>query len=491
MFRNTIAETPFTNNIADECFPNITGESYRGDTTFVASLRALVAPRIPEGESIQLMYTSSDYDASSIQRGYKRTTNCVYEDEYHSDGDIVIHSFDNNEENNKAWLDKMKDCFVKAYPEFILVEKLEIFFSQTFYTLCFINPEHRRVVIFCDALEPKLMHYLQLSIPIILPWYFGEGKEIDKWGAEYELLYSFKEKTPDRYLELMAKLAEPYDFRAAKIKTLLRDFETRYERAERENIRIQINSIINDIDSYNRAIGDLLRRKRDKEIRLMGLDTKIGEDGEQSEIMDFFLCNKNISLDSVSDNGDMYFTVKGYLENFEDEAAERYISNDTSYIYRPNGRVCNNYIEHDDMKLLMTALFVDQTLRMRVCSKYRFNINGNVTGLAQADYPPEYNTYMPNPHIDYYHCLGGYQKLINEMLADNNYIGAITQCIASCQSINFHDSPVMENFMRNIYGIPTHTVTNHCIELPNGEVVDPSGAIEWLKAQEQEAREDE
>ena len=58
---------------------------------------------------------------------------------------------------------------------------------------------------------------------------------------------------------------------------------------------------------------------------------------------------------------------------------------------------------------------------------------------------------------------------------------------ASCKSLNFGDSPVMSEFMRQMYGLTDTTLTNNrCIELPNGRVVTPKEAIEYLKSQKEE-----
>ena len=73
----------------------------------------------------------------------------------------------------------------------------------------------------------------------------------------------------------------------------------------------------------------------------------------------------------------------------------------------------------------------------------------------------------------------------------NDYIGAIEQCSASCKSLNFNDSPVMQEFMRRMYGISDYqdNINTRCIELPDGTVVTPVDAINWLKAQEVQADE--
>ena len=63
----------------------------------------------------------------------------------------------------------------------------------------------------------------------------------------------------------------------------------------------------------------------------MGLKAKIAEGGE-SEIMEYFLCNRHLILERVT-NTDMYFAVKDYLEYFDSDMAERIIRNHNSFAY--------------------------------------------------------------------------------------------------------------------------------------------------------------
>ena len=136
------------------------------------------------------------------------------------------------------------------------------------------------------------------------------------------------------------------------------------------------------------------------------------------------------------------------------------------------------------MKKLMYAIFIDQTLRIKLCSAYKFYLNGNVEGLSGHRYGYEFRECTPNTHIDRYSCLGNYQRVINECLRRNDYIGAIEQCVASCKSLNFADSTVMSEFMSRLYGISNYDVNIKCIELPDGRVVEPKDAIAWLNEQE-------
>lgn len=493
MFKSVITSTPLVSDAANSFFQHITGDSYNRDTTFVSTLRALVAPRMTNGEKLNLIFTSSSYTVREVSNNSTdRVINaiCSNSPALNREAQIQIHNFSSStQEDNIACMELMKSSFEQKYDGWHRLAKVTDFFRKTFYVLCFINPDLKSVYIFADGLNMQRMHYLQCSIFAFLPWYFDPAKGVSE--LEMELINSLREKKSDKYEECIAKIASQYDFRTQKIRNLLAGFETRFERVECERIRNEIMSLINQIEDYNNAIGGYLRQKADKEIRLLGLETKIQQgESEDSEIMEYFLCNDKLVLEEVTDRY-MVFSCMGYVEYFDEDMAKQMIDNKRSYVYRPNGRMCNNYIPEDDMKRLMYALFIDQTIRMKFCSAYQFELDGNVQALSGHHYGYEFRECTPNTHIDRYSCMGNYQRAINELLKNHNYIGAIEQCVASCRSLNFADSTVMQEFMRRLYGLSDYNVNIRCIELPDGRVVEPKEAIVWLKEQEGEGEPNE
>lgn len=490
MFKQVIRSTQLTTDAANSFFQHIYGDSFQYDVSFISTLRALVAPRMKEGESIALSFYQSNYSASQLGNySAKNAVRDVCDLEYCDPGRIIIHNFYNtSQDSNYAWMELMKSTFTSVYPDWHRLDKVTDFFKKTFYALCFINPEKKSVIVFVDNMDIRKMHYLQCSIFAFLPWYFDPKLGVSK--VEMELIESLREKTPTKYEDCIARIAEQYDFRTARIRQLLAGFETRYEVMECDKVRREIQSCIEYIDSLNNQIGDYLRAKNECEIRLLGLEAKIANGSEESEIMDYFLHNNKLVLESVN-NDSMVFVVKTYLEYFDEDLAERVIRNETSYVYRPNGRGCNNIIPAEDMRMLMTAIFLDQKLRIRFCAAYKFNMNGSVSAVSRYGFGAECRDCTPNTHIDRFSCLGNYQRSINELLKHHDYIGAIEQCSASCKSLNFNDSPVMQEFMRRMYGISDYqdSINTRCIELPDGTVVTPVDAINWLKAQEVQADE--
>lgn len=84
-------------------------------------------------------------------------------------------------------------------------------------------------------------------------------------------------------------------------------------------MRQEISRIDSSIEDFNQTIGELLKKRNDSCIRLMGLETKIASaQDDDSEIMDYFIRNANLVLEYVNDTS-MVFCTKGYLEYFDSE----------------------------------------------------------------------------------------------------------------------------------------------------------------------------
>lgn len=487
MFKQGICDTQLTTDAANEFFRHINGDDFQGDVTFVSTLRALVAPRMKEDESLSLKFWTSAFSSETLNNltvreaveyicGGKGLKGAGHENQ------IDIFNFCHPcQTDARAWMELMKSTFTKVYHGWSRLEKITDFFNKTFYVLCFINPEKKSVVLFVERMNLRIMHYLQCSILAFLPWYFDPIAGVSE--IEIELIRSLSEKTSTKYEDCISKIAEQYDFRAMFINRLLSGFETRFEVEECDRVRGEIQNCIASINRTNDEINRLLNIKNDCEIRLLGLETKIANSSDESEIMDYFLRNDNLVLEDVI-NTSVTFIVKTYLEYFDEDLAKRVIDNEYSYIYRPNGRSCNNIIPDEDMRMLMSAIFLDRKLRIKFCAAYRFEMNGTVRPLSNYNFGSKCRDCTPNTHLNRFGCLGNYQRTINELLTHNNYIGAIEQCSASCMSLNFNDSPVMQEFMRGIYGISEWRTNNRCIELPDGTVVNPTEAIKWLKEQE-------
>ena len=320
MFRQKVCQTMMTSEAADNFFQHITCESWDGDVSFVSTLRALVAPRMQYGEKIDVRFTETTFTSEQVATISARTViRAIFRDEWES-GTIVIHNFRNSsQENNYANLDLLKSQFECIYPEWHRLDIITDFFRKKFYALCFIQPETKRVALFIDNLDLSKLHYLQCAILAFLPWYFDPQKGVTE--DEMALIQSLRDGFPAKYEEYITKIAAKYDFKADYIRKLLSGFETRFERAKCEEFRNSIATIDSEIDRLNTMISDLLRQRKESECTLCGLELKIEQDSDgDSEIMDYFLSNNALSLETVTDLN-MVFVVKANCEYYDEDMA--------------------------------------------------------------------------------------------------------------------------------------------------------------------------
>lgn len=476
MFKNSVNTTPLTSDAANMYFRNVTGETYGSDNTFLATLRALVAPRLPEGESVHLSFGRSDYSATKISdTPAGRMVHLICDDIPGGNGQIYVHNLANRDEaNNVANIELLKRQFCETYAGWQYLDKITAFYQKSFKVACFINHDTKSVALFVEQMNLQKLHYLQMSTLAFLPWYFNVEQGMDE--VEMEMVRSLRERNSATWEKCIEKLAQRFDFEAGRIKYLLDDFETRYERAERDRVRNSIRDVDRRLSDIDRQFAEYLRQREDMNIRLLGLERKIQEGGP-SELLDYFLCNRKLYLEDVSESS-MSFAVRDYLDYFDEDAAKIYIGNKSGYFYHR----CNRNMTEEDMEKLLTAIFIDQTLRIRFCAAYQFDLRGSVSARGRHHFGMEFNEYRPNPHIDEYSCMGNYKRVINDALLKRDYITALEQCIASAKSLNFHDNPVMENFVSQF--TDDGGTSYKAIELPDGRVVAPRDAIKWIHEQE-------
>ena len=213
---------------------------------------------------------------------------------------------------------------------------------------------------------------------------------------------------------------------------------------------------------------------------MAGMRQKLEENnGDDSEIMEYFLRNKNLTLIDSS-GATVDFIVKAKLEYFDPEMAENAINNNSSLLYSRGGSM-----NREDRKLLYRAIFMDNTVKVNVCAAFKLSIGGGVQTRGHYPFGEDFNGYMPHPHIDEYNCMGDYVRIVNELMQRHDYIMAMEQCIASARSLNFADSTVLGHFIGLLMSGDNRA---RCLELPDGKIVKPEEAVKWLKEKKSDAK---
>lgn len=484
MFKDRIPQTSFTTEIANEYFKEkIYGYGWQDDMSFLTTLRVLLGNKINEDDYLKINHLSANLrrnPAGSVTNEFMKYDIAPYENT------LTIMNYYGTSGTDLD-IDSIKNAMI-AYPQFCELENVEILFKKNFKVTCYINEEKKSAVIHILDLDLKKYHLLQCAILGILPWY------ADKDGIseeDRELLYSLREKTPDKYLNLIEEKAKEYNFKELFIRKKLHGIEAAGERRMLQQLKITIDQVQRDIRSYMERISEKITNLRDYQTRVMGLEIKLNSsDSEESELMKYFLVNSKLGLSTVYD-GELTYTVKDYIRYFDETQAKKYIENKASYFYKYCGKQTPvGVLSKEEVQRVMTAIFIDQELKIKACSAYRMDLTRNtVRAVGGFEYSTEFDRCMPNPHIDAYECVGNYLQVFAEAFIEGNYIGVIENTISSAISLNLADAPVMDKFMYYIFGFEnSNTPTNRekCIELPNGMSVNIKDAAEWLKENENE-----
>lgn len=478
MFSQKINDSPFTTGDANGFFKGRIDQFNSGaDQSLLSTLRALLYKRI-KSDTIFVKYSRSAFSKGDVEGvNIETLTRYTISGELPEVSNMLfVHNVDGVAVDRNATLKLFREEFVNYYGVhgFERVQKVTDFFRRSFEVMCFVNPKTKTSVLIVDRLTMRKLHAVQAAVFAFLPWYFDPEGGISE--DEKDLIQSLREKTPDKYNEVLKRMFAKCDIRAEIIKTKLTGFEERYMEREIERLQSFVNDRNAKIDSMIRSIAEY---SNDINVNLVALSSLKEEvDNPRNEVMDYFLHNKNLILIEVH-GSQLTFGVKTKLSYFDEEFARKIIDKPQSVIYRYVGA---GGIDRDAYAGLMRAIFLDQTLKINMCAKFKIQIGGEIIAVDGALYPEsEYAGYTPNPHLHHYGCLGNNRAHIAQCLKNNNIIGAIEQCCAAASGLNLTDSTVIEHFMKTL--CTNRARINHCcIELPDGNVVTPKEAIAWLNS---------
>ena len=482
MFKTEISSSPMMNEPANTLMNNIRGDRFMGDCSFIVTMRSLLYNRVPKDESIIFKVSRSDYTAEDVGRTRKRDmvkNICNHNGQIGNKGTFALHYFSNmNNAYNTACFNVIAEEFENTYPGYKKLELITVFYKKAFPVVCFINEELKSVALFVEQMDYRRFHYLQCAILPMVPWYFDKAAGITP--EEKALVESLAGNSPDVYKDCVAKIYETFDFRSELIRQQLGGFELRFIKDALDASEGQYRDIAARIADFNRRLDEELAKMTDMNFRISGMRQKLEEGkDDDSEIMEYFLRNKNLSLISCSGSR-IDFIVRTKLEYFDPEMAEGAINNNNSLLYTRGGRV-----GREDRKMLYKAIFLDGTISINVCAAFQLSIGGGVNARGHYNFGEDFNNCMPHPHIDEYSCMGDYTRIINELMQRHDYIMALEQCIASARSLNFADSTVLGYFIRVLMDEDDRA---RCLGLPDGRIVKPSEAVKWLKEKKADAK---
>ena len=211
MFRKNLNNLTLASDVAGEFFPNISGDTWREDGSFIATLRATLAGRIEASESVQVVTMATTIPVGDIKDSIENTIESSIGFKIKS-GIILLLSV-GEEETIEALKTKI------TAGSFKFDEKATYFFRNHMSMAAFVSTDLKSTVIVVRGIDFAKYHLLQTITPRYLPWYFDK---LPKDDPLLKIFKSLQESTSDEYEALMFEVAKKYDFRTAKIKVLLK-----------------------------------------------------------------------------------------------------------------------------------------------------------------------------------------------------------------------------------------------------------------------------
>lgn len=460
MFSRNIStgDTLFASEDANATMSRIKVRSERLiDQSWISTLRAILIPRTTENEELEVFFIF--HKTQSTVNLFEAENTLVITSLPLSDASELAARYSNTE----GW---------ESVPQ------ITDFYRKNFYVKGFINREKRAATAIAANLTMEAAHYLQCSIPKLLPWFF-ENTELSE--QEIKLFTALSRKRgADEYIRCLNEMAKEYNFHIMKTRRMLNKFQERSLEIERGILKDKIVRYRHDIDGCKEKISNILSLMNECNLKLLGLNSNA--ENTTDELIDYVLCNSHIEINQATPTSkELQFTCKDYVTYFDEELAKKIIENSNSVIYGAYEE-CRQHFSKEDFETLMKAIFIEKKLKLRFCASYTYRLNDLVYGNKGATYSHECaELYLPNPHIQRYACLGSYENILAELAMENNTIGILEQCVASCKSFSFDDPYVLYEFAKDI-----RNTNAKCIETQTGESLTPFDAIRFLQQDEQE-----
>lgn len=489
MFSKEISGLTLTNGIASTLFQNITGNKFRSDESFVATLRALLHSRVPKEESVTLQYSSTDYSAGQLSdsaprdcvRAFIQDTNITYGE----NGILLIHSFEGrSEEDNTACFKVLDEGVPKAVKGFKPLDDLSNWIETTakFRAKVYINEERRCTIVFTEKMNTKRWHMLESLVTRYFPWYFGPNPLNEE---ELDLVKTLTKRYAPNYEAAIEAFSKKFDFRSQIVRSKLTGFETQFDRQKLENVRSNIRSVDNNLRDLESRFSSYYQQLNDLRTQEAGLIVKIENGGgeESNELLDFFLATKSLQLVNVS-GGKIEFVVTTTMDNFDPDAADSMVRNENSFFYYSGGD--HPGFDRSRMKRLLKAIFVDEVLKIRLCAAYTLNFaSGEYAGRKGYAFARDIVIdHTPNQHIQGFRCLGQNERMIRDSMRQHDYVGAVSACIQSAKSVNVTESTTCKLMINRLFA----SDATKFIQMPDKTTMTPIDAVKWLEEQDVKAK---
>lgn len=463
MFFSTLSNIPpYTDATYDAIMSTITGDSFNGDRTMVATLRALLFERL-NGNSLTFKFLNNDI--SNEEATAEELTQQLFGDP--APYSIRICDLQNpTPEKYNAAVQKLSTIYDEK------TKAREYIKARTEYDgAFFVDEENNSCYILVANLNIRFFHLIQAFMKQFFPRIFAEQPLTDD---EKALISIFTQNSSTAYLEKMRELSANHDYRDKIVAIQLDGFEKNCRNAQIDRAQQDLNNCRRETSNYLERYRRSLDSLEEATIRVEGLLAMRNKASDDSALVDYFVSHKNLDLISV-EGRTLKFIIRSHLNYFDTDAYE---------CYAKNGDIFKNYSASgvfgkiQNRKTLFNALFnEDPRIRVRMCSYFSIDVAGDVRTESNYHFGAAYQNYLPNPHYQRHACLGQNGPAIIEFLRAGNLPGALEQCIAATQRVNVCEvdatfRPMLRSILES---------NDKIIETDDGQLLTPEEALQWLK----------
>ena len=365
--------------------------------------------------------------------------------------------------------------------------QIEEFMDRKYAALCtqskiYVDSEHNNVIVVVNSTEAAMIitdfmrgyvHLLLSFLPVLYSNLFAVNKLSQN---EYRFFKSLSETSS-------------FDFEAAFLSLYLNSeiyqntLRARLHGFEKNILKSKLGAAEVQISNYRNLIRDVLDQYKKYEHDKMnavyayeGLKRTVDTCGDSSEFEQYLLSNPNLFEIRMNDNFNLSFTIRTHLDSYDVDGWPLVADNIIRGI--PTSK-------KDDLRLVLDHVFSNKPdLKIRMCAAWCIDFDTNCAS-TRMHYAYEhdgeiYKTYVPNPHMDYFSCLGQNGPDIIACLSTGNMIDAIEYCIAATKAVNIHEAgPTFIPFISNIV-----SSNKKCFEAKDGTLLTWKEAANMLKEEQ-------
>ena len=345
----------------------------------------------------------------------------------------------------------------------------------------FVHKNKDLAVVFINKREMRFYHLMMTFVSLYFPKAF---KEHPMTEIDYKLVKTFSKKEKDPFVACIQEMVAPYipEFRKLQLGFLINEMHQVKIRKAKQDVDNQRAAVEDFAERYSNAIETL----KNFIVIYEGMMATQQKDDTEEEFVEYLSENKCIRNLEISGNN-LCFSVATILNNYNEAAWETFSKRGSIYDGNYKCTLPEIFKDQNNRKLVLDSIFSENPkLLVKIAGNYKVNLDRCRVSTDKyynyVDHDPLYKSYIPNPHLKLFGCLGGYEGRVANELYERNYIGAVEMCIASAGSVDLDET---EQTFRPFLGWILSS-KEKILRTKDGLEMTPEEALVWLIDKEKE-----